>query len=193
MIRHRLVWLIASLVVATFVIAPIVALLILAAQGDAEIWDHLRSTVLADYVINSLSLAIGVALISTVLGVVSAVLISQYQFPGKGFFEWALLLPLAMPAYITAYAYTGLLDVAGPAQVLIRSQFNLAFGDYWFPQIRSLGGAIFVLSFVLYPYIYVLTRAALLRQGNNYRDAARSLGLSTNQALFRVCLPRVMK
>ena len=105
---------------------------------------------------------LGVATLSLFLGISTAWLVTQYSFKGQRFFNWALLLPLAMPTYITAYSYTGLLDVAGPIQSYIRETFLLNFGDYWFPEIRSLGGAIFVMAFVLYPYIYLLARASFI-------------------------------
>lgn len=170
---------------------PLLALLFLSfnQSNGLELWQHLASTVLADYISSSLILMLGVAVLTLLLGVSSAFLVTQYQFKGAGFFNWALLLPLAMPAYITAYSYTGLLDVAGPVQTLLRGSFDLNFGEYWFPNIRSMGGAIFVLSFVLYPYVYLLARASFLEQSQHLRDVGQLLGLSRRQAFLKITLP----
>jgi len=131
----------------------------------------------------------GVGVLTLSLGVGCAWLVSQYRFFGSRFLNWALLLPLAMPTYIIAYSYTGLLDIAGPIQSSIRSYYGLRFGQYWFPEIRSLGGAIFVISFVLYPYVYLLARASFLEQSQRMQDVARLLGHSRKKAFFKVNLP----
>ncbi len=189
-------WQFGSLVAAGLVFFPIVALLVLAFTGtdaslaaEGSVWEHLWQTVLIDYVSGSLQLMAGVALLTLLLGIGSAWLVTQYEFVGVRFFSWALLLPLAMPTYITAYSYTGLLDVAGPIQSAIRSNFDLSFGEYWFPEIRSMSGAIFVMSFVLYPYVYLLARASFLEQSRNLKDAARLLGYSRKQAFLKITLP----
>jgi iron(III) transport system permease protein len=184
-------WQITSVAISSLVALPLLALLFLSAgnSNSAELWEHLSNTVLADYISSSLILMLGVAVLTLLLGVTSAFLVTQYKFKGSDFFNWALLLPLAMPAYITAYSYTGLLDVAGPAQELLRDFFSISYGDYWFPQIRSMGGAIFVLSFVLYPYVYLLARASFLEQSQHLRDVGQLLGLSRRQAFFKITLP----
>lgn len=125
----------------------------------------------------------------TLLGVSTAWCISQYDFPGWRWTSWALLLPLAMPAYITAYTYTGLLDYAGPVQGLVRDIFSVSIGDYWFPEIRSLSGAIFVLCIVLYPYVYLITRAAFMQQSTTAFESARTLGASSLRSFWKVALP----
>ncbi|MBP6807784.1 MAG: iron ABC transporter permease, partial [Chromatiaceae bacterium] len=117
------------LVVMSFLFAP-----------AGEVWGHLADTVLRDYVTNSLWLMLGVTIGTLIGGVGTAWLTSMCRFPGRGLFEWALLLPMAMPAYIIAYTYTGLLDFAGPVQTLLRTWFGWGFGDYWFPEIRSREG-----------------------------------------------------
>ena len=94
-----------------------------------------------------------------------------------------------MPAYITAYSYTGLLDVAGPLQSYLRESFSLSYGEYWFPEIRSLGGAIFVLSFVLYPYVFLMARSSFMEQSQHLRDVAQLLGYSRTKAFFCISLP----
>jgi len=188
---HNWRWQLISAAIAALVFFPLLTLfwLSFASSDDQAIWPHLFDTVLSDYVISSLGLMLGVAVLSLVLGVGSAWLVTQYSFAGHRFFNWALLLPLAMPTYITAYSYTGLLDVAGPVQNYIRSAFGVSFGEYWFPEIRSLGGAIFVMAFVLYPYVYLLARASFLEQSSHLRDAGQLLGLSRRKAFLQINLP----
>jgi len=188
---HNWRWQLISAAIAALVFFPLLTLfwLSFASSDDQAIWPHLFDTVLSDYVISSLGLMLGVAVLSLVLGVGSAWLVTQYSFAGRRFFNWALLLPLAMPTYITAYSYTGLLDVAGPVQNYIRSAFGVSFGEYWFPEIRSLGGAIFVMAFVLYPYVYLLARASFLEQSSHLRDAGQLLGLSRRKAFLQINLP----
>ncbi len=182
-------WRITSGAIASLVFLPLITLVWLSASFNTELWLHLANTVLTDYIISSLSLLLGVAILTLLLGVGCAFLVTQYQFKGVAFFQWALLLPLAMPAYITAYSYTGMLDVAGPVQSLIRNHLGLQFGEYWFPEIRSLGGAVFVLSFVLYPYVYLMARASFMEQSQHLRDVAQLLGYSRRAAFFKITLP----
>lgn len=154
-----------------------------------DIWEHLLDTVLSRYVRTSFALLLGVSVGVLALGILPAWLVSAYRFPGSKIFEWALLLPLAIPAYIIAYTYTGMLDVAGPLQSGLREAFGWRYGDYWFPEIRSLGGAICLLSLVFYPYVYLLARAAFAEQSGRVLEAARSLGCSQRAAFLRVALP----
>jgi len=153
------------------------------------VWQHLVDTLLFDYVRDSALLMLGVGVSVLVLGVLPAWLVTMTKFPGSRILEWALVLPLAIPAYIIAYTYTGLLDVGGPMQVMIRDTFELRYGDYWFPQIRSLGGAIAMLSLVLYPYVYLLSRMAFLEQSICVLEVSRTLGASPTKAFFRVAVP----
>ncbi len=154
-----------------------------------EVWGHLAATVLRDYVTNSLGLMLGVTIGTLIGGVGTAWLVSMCRFPGRGLFEWALLLPMAMPAYIIAYTYTGLLDFPGPVQTLLRGWFGWGFGDYWFPEIRSLEGAAIMLSLVLYPYVYLLARAAFLSQSLCVLEVSRTLGNGPWRTFFTVALP----
>lgn len=154
-----------------------------------EVWQHLAATVLTDYVQNSLLLMLGVAVGTLLIGVSTAWLTSMCQFPGRRLFEWALLLPMAIPAYIIAYTYTGMLDFAGPVQTLLRDLTGWGYGDYWFPAIRSLPGAVVMLTLVLYPYVYLLSRAAFLNQSICVLDVSRTLGNNPWQSFFRVALP----
>ena len=158
--------------------------------GDSEgVWQHLRDTVLLDYISGSLTLMVGVGVSVLLLGVVPAWLVTMTRFPGSRILEWALVLPLAMPAYIIAYAYAGMFDVMGPIQFAIRDWFGLSFGDYWFPEIRSMGGAIAMLSLVLYPYVYLLSRMAFLEQSVCVLEVSRTLGAGSFRAFRRVALP----
>ncbi len=154
-----------------------------------EVWDHLAATVLPRYVLNTLALMVGVGAGVLVIGVATAWLVTMCRFPGRRLFEWALLLPFAVPAYVVAYTYTGLLDVAGPVQGWLRLTFMLTPRDYWFPQIRSLGGAILMLTLVLYPYVYLLARAAFLNQSVAVLEVSRTLGRGAWRGFFHVALP----
>ena len=156
-------------------------------QGDT--WQHLAGTVLSRYVINTAWLVFGVGLGTLVFGVASAWLVTMCRFPGSRLFEWALLLPLAVPGYAIAYAYAGLFEFAGPVQTGLRDAFGLMRGDYWFPEIRSLGGAAFILSVALYPYVYMLARSAFLAQSICALEIGRTLGLGPLGVFLRVGLP----
>ena len=178
-----------GLAVALLLSMPVLVIIASLAQPYSEVWQHLRETVLADYVGNSLLLMLGVGLGTFALGVSGAWLTAMCEFPGRRLFSWALLLPMAMPAYIIAYTYTGMLDFAGPVQTALREQFDWSYGDYWFPEIRSLGGAVCMLSLVLYPYVYLMTRVAFQEQSSALLEASRSLGNGPWRTLYRVALP----
>jgi iron(III) transport system permease protein len=154
-----------------------------------EVWQHLVDTVLSEYLINSALLMSGVGVGTLVIGVGCAWLTSVCVFPGKRFFAWALLLPLAFPGYIIAYTYTGMFDYAGPVQTWIREVTGWGTGEYFFPEIRSLGGAITMFSLVLYPYVYLLSRAAFLEQSVCVLEVSRTLGCSVWSSFYRVALP----
>jgi iron(III) transport system permease protein len=182
-------WSAGSVLVALLLSIPVLVVLGYLFEPAGEVWQHLVQTVLQDYVVNSLLLMIGVAVGVLLLGVSTAWLTSMCQFPGRGLFEWALLLPMAMPAYIIAYTYTGLFDFAGPVQSGLREWTGWRYGDYWFPEIRSLEGAALMLSLVLYPYVYLLTRAAFLSQSLCVLDVSRTLGNGPWRSFFSVALP----
>lgn len=177
------------LVLATLLAMPVAVVLAHVFVPSGDIWQHLSSTVLPDYIRNSLLLMLGVAVGTLLIGVTAAWLTTMCQFPGRSIFEWALLLPMAMPAYIIAYTYTGMLDFAGPLQTSLRQWFGWQYGDYWFPQIRSLNGAIVMLTLVLYPYVYLLSRAAFLNQSFCVLDVSRTLGNGPWKTFWRVALP----
>ncbi|MBI4997592.1 MAG: iron ABC transporter permease [Rhodocyclales bacterium] len=157
--------------------------------GTGETWSHLMATVLPEYVANSLWLCLGVGLLVASMGTVSAWLVATLEFPGRRIFEWALLLPMAMPAYVLAYTYTDFLQFVGPVQTGLREAFGWRRADYWFPEVRSLGGAIAMFGFVLYPYVYLIVRTAFMERAAGMIDAARGLGVSPLQAFLRVSLP----
>lgn len=185
----RDVWRWTVLPPALLLALPVLVIFASVLQSQTEVWLHLRQTVLADYVINSLLLAAGTGFGALLLGTSTAWFVSQYQFFFRRPLEWLLLLPLAMPAYIIAYTYTGMLDFAGPIQSMLREQFGWRYGDYWFPQIQSLTGAIIMLSLVLYPYVYMLARTAFAEQSSSLFEASRTLGKSPRQHFWQVALP----
>ncbi|MEP0356380.1 iron ABC transporter permease [Paraglaciecola sp.] len=154
-----------------------------------DVWQHLFNTVLSDYVFNSLCLAFGVGALVILIGTPLAWCISRYDFVGRKYLQWLVLLPMSMPAYIVAYTYTGILDFAGPLQTWLRSQFDWKYGDYYFPEIRSLGGATLMLALVLYPYVYLLARTAFIDQPRNLEETAKSLGISSLRYWFKVVFP----
>jgi len=178
-----------SVAVALLLALPVLVILTNVLTGQANVWQHLIETVLTDYISSSLLLMLGVGTGSLLLGVPTAWLTSVCRFPGHKWLAWALLLPLAVPAYIIAYTYTGLLDFAGPVQTLIRDLTGLSYGEYWFFEVRSLPGAIVMLSLVLYPYVYLMSRAAFLEQSANTLEVSRSLGYSHTRSFFKLALP----
>ena len=176
--------------VAALVVAPLFSLALIALKGDAEIWPHLIAYVLPAALTNTLLLLAGVAVITTIAGVGTAWIVTAYQFPGRDAFGWLLALPLAFPTYIVAYVYTDLLDAFGPVQTALRSLFGWrSAADYWFPSVRSLGGAIFVMGFVLYPYVYLATRAMFQTQSAGLIEMARTLGASRWRLARDITLP----
>lgn len=152
-------------------------------------WQHLVATVLPDYVRNTIGLAIGVGAGVMIVGVGTAWLVTMCSFPGSRTLDWALILPLAVPAYVMAYAYTDFLQFSGPVQTWVRELTGWRAHDYWFPDIRSLGGAITVMVFVLYPYVYLLARAAFLEQSVGVLEVGRTLGYGAWGSFARIALP----
>jgi len=178
-----------AVTVAALLMLPVLVILSYLIKADGALWQHMFETVLNDYLVNSLLLLLGVGSGVLLLGVPTAWLTSMCDFPGRRWLSWALLLPLAVPAYIIAYTYTGLLDFAGPVQTWIRDITGLGYGDYWFFEIRSLGGAIVMMSLVLYPYVYLMARAAFLEQSVSSIEVGCSLGYSRWRALWSLALP----
>ncbi|HEX7045883.1 MAG TPA: iron ABC transporter permease [Burkholderiales bacterium] len=178
-----------SLAVALLLVFPLAAVVASLLRPGGETWAHLVDTVLGAYVVNTILLLLGVTFGVVSMGVLSAWLIAAYRFPGRRLLEWALVLPLAMPAYVMAYAYTDWLQFAGPVQSGLRALFGWEARDYWFPEIRSLGGAIAILSFALYPYVYLIARSAFLDLSRSAIEAGRLAGYSAWGSFFRVAVP----
>ncbi len=178
-----------AMAIALLIALPLVVVLLNLFIPRAETWAHLASTVLPAYILNTLLLAFLVGLGVLVVGVGCAWLTSLCRFPGRRVFAWALILPIAMPAYVMAYVYTDFLQFAGPVQGALRAMTGWRAGDYFLPDIRSLGGAAFVLVSVLYPYVYLLSRAAFLEQSASSLETARILGHGPWSTFFRVAVP----
>lgn len=179
-----------SLVLAAVAAVPVAAVVGRGIAVDAgETWRHLASTVLPGYVGNTLALLALVGLGVGIGGTAAGWLVARRRFPGSVHFEWALLLPLAMPSYVMAYAYTDFLQYAGPVQSALRGWFGWTRSDYWFPDVRSLPGAAAMLVFTLYPYVYLLARTAFLERSPALLEAARTLGLNRRAVFWRVELP----
>jgi len=179
-------WRLITLVVAALVVTPLSVVLLSWLTPAREIWSHLSSTLLSDLLINTFWLVTGVSTGTVLLGVSLAWLTAVCEFPGRKLFSWALLLPLAMPAYVLAFVSLGLFDFAGPVQSLLRDWFG---SSAWFPDIRSTGGVITVLTLALYPYVYLLARNAFQTQGKRMLEAAEALGCGPWRAFFKVVLP----
>ncbi|MEX0647746.1 MAG: iron ABC transporter permease [Balneolaceae bacterium] len=182
-------WNFATIIIAFLVAVPVLTVAANLFIPSGDIWQHLASTVLPDYIKNSLWLMVGVGAGVFVLGVGTAWLVTMCRFPGSRWFNWMLILPMAVPAYLMAYTYTDFFAFTGPVQSLLRDIMGWEFGDYWFPNIRSLGGAILMMSFVFFPYVYLLTRAAFLEQSSSLLEASRSLGATPFQSFYKIALP----
>ncbi|MFZ1988293.1 MAG: iron ABC transporter permease, partial [Alphaproteobacteria bacterium] len=180
-------WYLFALVLAILVAAPLLVIASSWLDPQTAVWRHLAETVLNRLVLNTLVLALGVSIGVLVIGVGLAWLTAMCEFPGRRFFEWALMLPLAIPAYVSAFVMLGLFDFSGPLQTMLRAAFGP--NGYWFPEIRSGGGVIVVMVLVLYPYAYMLARSAFLTQGRATMEAARILGLGPWGGFFRAVLP----
>ncbi|QTP60734.1 iron ABC transporter permease [Billgrantia antri] len=187
--RRLTPWTLLILAVALVVALPVIAVLAHIVMPTQGVWQHLASTVLGRYLSNTFYLAIAVGVGSMVIGTGSAWLVVMCRFPGRRLFEWALLLPLAVPTYVIAYAYTDFLQYAGPLQSWLRELFGWGRGDYLFPDIRSLGGAATLITLVLYPYVYLLARAAFLEQSVCVLDVGRTLGRGPWSLFATVAVP----
>ncbi|MBU0602493.1 MAG: iron ABC transporter permease [Gammaproteobacteria bacterium] len=191
LIPHRLSPLsLSALLLALLVAMPVLSVLFNLLQGGTGgTWAHMASTVLPEYIASTLWLCLWVGLGTALVGVSTAWASVMWEFPGRRVFDWALVLPLATPAYVMAYTYTDLLQFVGPVQTALRETFGWERGDYWFPDVRTTGGAAFMFIAVLYPYVYLLTRQSLIERAGGLNDAARMLGQGAWAAFFRVSLP----
>ncbi len=179
-----------AVAICLIAVLPLLTILYQALSPGPGVWPHLLRTTLPYSVQQTLLLMGGVATVTLVVGAGTAWLVSMYRFPGRNFFDWAMILPLAFPTYITAYCYGDFLDYGGPVQTAVRALGGYSsFHDYWFPQVRSLGGAVFILSAVLYPYVYITARASFTLQSVHVLEVARTLGRTGAGALVSVALP----
>ena len=188
--QRELLETLGALFVASIIAIPILTIFYIAFSADKNIWPHLSSTVLPGYVITTSIVLAGISTITVFTGVGLAWIVTVYEFPMRRTMEWLCLIPLAMPAYIVAYAYGDLLDYTGFVQSSLRSIFGWgSIKDYWFPSVYSIGGSIFVMSFVLYPYVYLTSRAAFLRQSMTLIEVSSTLGKSSIYSFFHIALP----
>ena len=176
-----------AVVVSLVVILPILVIVASIFQPETKIWQHIVDTLLADLLKNTFLLCAGVLAGTFVLGVGSAWLTAVCEFPGRSFFNWALMLPLAVPTYVLAFVYIGLLDFSGPVQTFLRAHVGTPLN--WFPNIRSAGGVIFVISLALFPYVYLLARNAFQTQGKSVLEVSQALGQNPVKAFFKAALP----
>lgn len=182
-------WTLLTLAIAALVALPMAGVLVRALGSSGDVWSHLVATVLPDYVLNTLYLMVGVGVLAGSMGVTTAWFVTMRRFPGSRILEWALLLPLAVPAYVMAYVYTDILQFSGPVQSGLRDLFGWSHGEYWFPSIRSAEGAAILMALVLYPYVYLLSRAAFLEQSVCAIEVSRTLGRGPWRSFFHVALP----
>lgn len=190
-LKGRGSWLtLAALLIAVLISMPVLSVFSnVLVGGTSDTWGHLSATVLPEFIRNTVILCVVVGLGVSSIGVATAWMTTMLEFPGRRFFEWALVLPLAMPAYVMAYVYTDFLQFVGPVQGWLRETFGWRAGDYWFPDVRSVGGAAAMFVFVLYPYVYLLARAAFLERAAGMLEAGRSLGLGPWRCFVSVSLP----
>ncbi|WP_370152885.1 ABC transporter permease [Ferrovibrio sp.] len=188
-IRHRMLWTGFAILLSLAIAAPVVAILVNLTQPAADVWHHLITTVLPEMLANTALLMLGVGLGAVVIGTGCAWLVTMTEFPGRRWLSWALFLPLAMPSYVTAFVYGDLLQYSGPIQSGLRGLFGWERGEYWFPDLLSLGGAIFLLTFAFYPYVFMLARAAFIDQSVCVLEVGRTLGLGPWTRFRRIALP----
>ncbi|MCG9596454.1 iron ABC transporter permease [Vibrio sp. Isolate25] len=187
--ENNYLWKTSSGTLALLLVLPILAIFFTAIGETDELFSHLMSTVMPTYTFNTVVLALGTMVLSLVFGIPSAWIMAMCRLPSERILQWALVLPLAMPAYIVGYIFTDWLDFAGPVQILLRDLTGWGPGDYWFPDIRTLTGAIIVLALVLYPYVYLLCRAAFMEQNVSLLQSARLLKCSPWESFRRISLP----
>ena len=183
-------WTLAVAVIFAMALLPVAAIAVLAVSPAENIWPHLLSTVLPRAVLETVVLMVGVALVTLIVGAGTAWLVTMYRFPARNIVDWLLVVPLAMPTYIIAFCYVEMLDYSGLLQTTLRGLFGWqSVRDYWFPEIRSIGGAIFVMGIVLYPYVYLSARASFVQQSVCTLEVARTLGRTPLQTFWSVALP----
>jgi iron(III) transport system permease protein len=190
LVKANVGWSASALLISAFILLPIVSVIFLAVFPTDNIWPHLMATTLPRYISTTILLMISVGTLAGIIGTLTAWLVVRYSFTGSIWLQWALLMPLAIPGYVGAYALVDLLEYAGPIQSILRETFGWSSSqDYWFPEIRSFGAAVFVLSLSLYPYVYLLTRVAFRDQASSVEEVARSLGAPPFERFFKISLP----
>lgn len=181
-------WTAGAIMILMVVLTPIVTILFKLLDPPGEHWSHLIHNLLPAYFSNSLILLLGVGLMTFIIGVGMAWLVSIYEFPGRKYFEWLLILPLAFPSYMMGYSYVGLLEYTGPLQAFLRNNLDIHFKGA-IVDIMNMPGAIFILSISLYPYVYVICRASFSRQSSVFQEAALLLGSNRRRVFTKVALP----
>jgi iron(III) transport system permease protein len=190
LVKTNVGWSAIALLISAFILLPIGSVIFLAVFPADNIWPHLMATTLPRYISTTILLMISVGALAGIIGTVTAWFVVRYSFSGSTWLQWALLMPLAIPGYVGAYALVDLLEYAGPVQSILRETFGWSSSqDYWFPEIRSFGAAVFVLSLSLYPYVYLLTRSAFRDQASSVEEVARSLGALPSERFFKISLP----
>jgi iron(III) transport system permease protein len=188
--RIRSPWLVAAAAIAALAVLPIAALIAIAAGGGVDVWGHIALNVAPAAAMPTAALLVGVGVMVVVIGVGAAWLVTAYEFPGRKHLDWALVLPLAVPTYVAAFAYLDVLHPIGPLQTTLRGVLGLTDPrTISLPDIRSLPGAILLFGLVLYPYVYIATRAAFVMQAGAYIEVARTLGARRAEVLSRIALP----
>jgi iron(III) transport system permease protein len=182
-------WTVAALASVALLSLPLLVVAFGLVTPATETWSHVASTVLSSYITNSLRLVLGAGAIALFFGVTTAWLVTTCDFPGRRFFEWALILPLAVPAYIAAYTYAGMFDVTGPLQRLVRASVPSLADEFLYLDVMNIGMVTLIFGFVLYPYVYLVTRASFARQSSALLEAARTLGHGPLSTFRRVALP----
>lgn len=182
-------WIRGSLFISLLISLPLFIVFFGIIKGGGDTWHHILQNLLADYVINTFILLVGVAVLTFTLGVSTAWITSIYSFRGSGFFAWALILPISLPAYISGFTWAGILDYTSPVYVFFRNQLGIETGQYLFFNILSMPGAILIFSLALYPYVYLITRAYFSRQSSSLYEVATSLGKSPGSIFLKVALP----
>lgn len=183
-------WSVAALLISLIALLPIGAIALIALGPSGDTWPHLTVNVLPGAVRRTLGLMAGVGVLTLLIGTSTAWLVTMYRFPGRRHLQWLLLLPLAIPTYIIAYTYLELLDYSGVVQSLLRETFGWRDARaYWFPDIRSLGGAILVMTAVLYPYVYITARASFIAQSVCVLEVSRTLGRTASETFWQIALP----
>ncbi|EME3971502.1 iron ABC transporter permease [Vibrio fluvialis] len=189
--EKHLIWKTSSVALATVLVLPILAIFFTAIGQTDDVFAHLMSTVMPTYAFNTVVLTLSVMALALLFGIPSAWLMAMCRLPGEKVLQWALVLPLAIPGYIVGYIFTGWFDYAGPIQVWLRAQTGWVAGEYYFPDIRSLAGASIVLALVLYPYVYLMCRAAFMEQNVSLLQSARLLKCSPWESFCRISLPLI--